>query len=246
MPPHHPLTCLYKGPLSTPHLTLSHLPRNAAPLSLLAELKEVPLGALASHLEEKVLPSCRPMEGRRGAPFGLHWRLLQGSSRRVQEGFMKGRREVHLGMVKEQSCWSWRGSWRKKESWSWHPLGEEKKSSSLASFGGRQSLLASLQEPSKLLSFWSSIHRNSFFGLEFSLGSKLLLGLALYIIQGRVPWVSFLFLAVEILYGTIEVFFGSYIFHWSVHWIQEVVLGILAGQNKLERHSCWVVVVWQV
>ena len=142
------------------------------------------------------------------------------------------------------SCWSWRRSWRKEISWSWHPLGEEKKSSSLASIGGRQSLLASLQEPSKLLPSWSSFHRNCFFVLESSLGSKLLLGLDLYIIQERVSWFLFLFLAVEILISTIEVFFGSIAFHWSVHWIQVFDLGVLAGQIKIGGLCLCVVDGW--
>ena len=85
--------------------------------------------------------------------------------------------------------------------------------SSWSSFGGRHLLLASLQEPGKVLPSCSSILRNSFFGLEFHLGSNLLHWIGSLYHHRNVLWFFILILAVEMLFGTIEVFFGSYTIH---------------------------------
>ena len=212
--------------------------RSAAPLSTLGRILGAPLAGVGIPFGEEGAASM-PSYGRvewssNRPPLKTSPSFIKSATRRIQEGF-KG---IHLGMEKEVSCWSWRGSWRKEDCWSWRPLGEEKKSSSLASIGGRQSLLASLQDPSKLLPSWSSFHRNCFFALESCLGSKLLLGLGLYNVQERVSWCLILFLAVEILTSTIEVFFGSIAFHMKCsldpsHWTWSL------GRPNQEERASW-------
>ena len=123
MPPHHPFTCLYKEPISTP-LLIPLPPSTKCCLSLLlAKFLELLLEVLASHLEEKKPSSCSPLVMWRGAPFGLHWSSLQPPSRRLQKekkefyfGVVKGREVLVLkGVLKEEEELVLASTWRGEE-----------------------------------------------------------------------------------------------------------------------------------